>query len=89
MKRAATLLTSPGTTTTSVMRRTILFGLAIVVAALMTMPPIAAEPLLTPSPAILDTGDEAIKIADKATQMVDWLLGDDSGDDADEWLATW
>ena len=89
MKRAATLLTSSGTTTTSVMRRTILFGLAIVVAALMTMPRISAEPLLTPRPAILDTGDEAMQIADKATQMVDWLLGDDNGDDADEWLVTW
>ena len=44
----------------------ILFVLALVVAtALMTTPPMAAEPLLTPSPPVLDVGDEAVKIAKK------------------------
>jgi len=63
--------------------RRILFVLAIVVVTVLTIaPPIAAEPLLTPStPAVLDVRDEALKIAEKATQTVEWLLGDDNGDD--------
>jgi hypothetical protein len=65
--------------------RRILFVLAIVmVTALTTTPPIAAEPLLRPSPAILDVRDEAAKIAEKASQMADWLLGNDSDKDPDE-----
>ena len=63
----------------------ILFILAIVViTALMTTPPIVAEPLLTPRPPIADVGDEALEIAEKATQMVDWLLNGDDGNDADK-----
>ncbi len=66
--------------------RRILFVLTIVVVTVLTMtPPIAAQPLLTPSPpAVLDVGDEALNIAEQATQTVKWLLGDDSGDDADK-----
>jgi hypothetical protein len=70
--------------------RRILFVLTIVVVTVLTMtPPIAAEPLLTPSPpAVLDVGDEALNIAEQAMQTVEWLLGDDSsddnGDDADD-----
>jgi len=74
MKRSATPLTSPGTT-----RFVTLFVLAlVVVTVLMTTPPIAAQPLLTPSRPVLDTGDEALRIADRATQMVDWLLDNDN-----------
>ena len=63
--------------------RRILFVLAlVVVTALMTTPPMAAEPLLTPSPPVLDVGDEAVKIANKAAQTADWLLDDDDGNDA-------
>ncbi len=63
--------------------RRILFVLTIVVVTVLTMtPPIAAEPLLTPSPpAVLDVGDEALKIAERATHTVEWLLGDDNVDD--------
>jgi hypothetical protein len=63
--------------------RRILFVLTIVVVTVLTMtPPIAAEPLLTPSPpAVLDVGDEALNIAEQAMQAVEWLRGDDSGDD--------
>ncbi len=63
----------------------ILFILAlVVVTALMTTPPMAAEPLLTPSPPVLDVGDEAVKIAKKAAQTADWLLDDDNDNDADK-----
>ena len=63
----------------------ILFILAmVVVTVLMTTPPIAAEPLLTPRPPTADVGDEALEIAEKATQMVGWLLGGDDGNDADK-----
>ena len=63
--------------------RRILFVLTIVVVTVLTMtPPVAAEPLLTPSPpAVLDVGDEALNIAEQALQAVEWLRGDDSGDD--------
>ena len=64
--------------------RLILFVLAIVVlTALMMTPPIAAQPLLTPSRRVFDTGDEALRIADKATQMVDWLLDNNDSNNAD------
>ena len=63
----------------------ILFILAmVVVTVLMTTPPIAAEPLLTPRPPTADVGDEVLEIAEKATQMVDWLLDSDDGKDADK-----
>ncbi len=63
----------------------ILFVLAIVVVtALLATPPIAAEPLLRPSPAILDARDEALRIAEEASQMGDWLLGNDNGNDTDK-----
>ena len=63
----------------------ILFVLAlVVVTALMTTPPMAAEPLLTPSPPVLDVGDEAVKIAKKAAQTADWLLDDDNDADKSE-----
>lgn len=63
----------------------ILFVLAlVVVTALMTTPPMAAEPLLTPSSPVLDVGDEAVKIAKKAAQTADWLLHDDNDNDADK-----
>jgi hypothetical protein len=65
--------------------RRILFVLAIVmVAALTTAPPIAAQPLLRPSPAILDARDEAEKVAYKAAQAANWVLGNDNGNDTDE-----
>jgi hypothetical protein len=66
--------------------RRILFVLAIVVVTVLTMtPPIAAQPLLTPSPpAVLDGGDEALEIAEEAKQMVNWLLDSGDGDDADK-----
>jgi len=65
--------------------RRILFILAIViVAALATAPPIAAQPLLRPSPAILDARDEAERVAYKASQAANWFLGNDNGNDADE-----
>ena len=66
--------------------RRILLVLAIVVVTMLTMtPPIAAEPLLAPSPpAVLDVGDEALKIAERATQTVEWLLDDDNADDGDK-----
>ena len=63
----------------------ILFILAmVVVTVLMTTPPIAAEPLLTPHPSTADVGDEALEIAEKATQMVDWLIDSDDGNDAED-----
>jgi hypothetical protein len=63
----------------------ILFVVAIVVVtALMATPPIAEEPLLRPSPAILDARDEALRIAEEASQMADWLLGNDNGNDTDK-----
>ena len=59
----------------------ILFVLAIAaVTALITTPPIVArtaEPLLNPSVPILDVNDEAEKIADEVSQIIDWLLGND------------
>jgi len=80
MKRSATPLSSSGTT-----RFVTLFVLVIVVlTALMTTPPIAAQPLLTPSRPVLNTGDEALKIADRATQVVDWLLDNDNSNNADK-----
>jgi hypothetical protein len=51
----------------------------------MTTPHITAEPLLTPRPPIAaDVGDEVLEIAEKATQMVDWLLNGDDSNDADK-----
>ena len=76
MKRAAT-------------RRILFVGALVVIPALVTTPPIAAEPLLTPSQLIVDTGDEILEIAEQAKQMVDWILGEDNGNDADELLVTW
>ncbi len=65
--------------------RRILFVLAIViVAALTTAPPIAAEPHLRPSPAILDARDEALRVAEEASRMADWLLGNDNANDTDK-----
>ncbi len=65
--------------------RRILFVLAIViVAALTTAPPIAAQPLLRPSPAILDARDEALRVAERASQMADWLLDNDNANDTDK-----
>ncbi len=63
----------------------ILFILAkVVVTVLMTTPPIAAEPLLTPRPLpIADVGEEALEIAETAIQMVDWLFDGDDGNDTD------
>ncbi len=65
--------------------RRILFVLAIVVVmALTAAPPIAAQPLLRPSPAILDARDEALRVAEEAAQLADWLLGNVNGNDADK-----
>jgi len=84
MKRAATPLASPSTTRFA----SLVVLVIVVITALMTTPPIAAEPLLTPRPpiaiAIADVGEEALEIAEKATQMVDWLLDSDDGKDADK-----
>ncbi len=82
MKRAATPLASPSTTRFA----SLVVLVIVVITALMTTPPIAAEPLLTPRPpiAIADVGDEALEVAEKATQMVDWLLDGDDGNDADK-----
>ena len=50
--------------------RRILFVFAIVViTALMATPPIAAQPLLRPSPAILDARDEALRVAEEAAAL--------------------
>ena len=76
MKRAATW-------------RILFVGALVVITTLMTTSPIAAEPLLTPSQLIVDTGDEVLEIAEQAKQMVDWILGEDNGNDADELLVTW
>jgi len=70
-------------------RRTLFVGALVVITALMTTAPIAAEPLLTPSQLIVDTGDEVLEIAEEAKQMVDWILGEDNGNDANELLVTW
>ena len=70
-------------------RRILFVGALVVITTLMTTPPIAAEPLLTPSQLIVDTGDEVLEIAEQAKQMVGWILGDDNGNDADELLVTW
>ncbi len=62
----------------------ILFVLAIVVVtALLATPPIAEEPLLRPSPAILDARDEALRVAERASQMADWLLDNDNANGTD------
>jgi hypothetical protein len=74
--------------------RRILFVLAVVgVMAIMTTPPIAAQPLLTSRPPpignwrrtrrIGNVGDEVLEIAEEAMLMVDWLFGSDDGNDAD------
>ena len=70
-------------------RRILFVGALVVITTLMTTSPIAAEPLLTPSQLIVDTGDEVLEIAEQAKQMVGWILGDDNGNDADELLVTW
>ena len=70
-------------------RRILFVGALVVITTLMTTSPIAAEPLLTPSQLIVDTGDEVLEIAEQAKQMVGWILGDDNGNDADESLVTW
>jgi hypothetical protein len=60
------------------MRRILFVLLIAVVTALAAAPPIAArtaEPLLTPSIAILDVEDEAEEIGERVSQVVDWLLG--------------
>ena len=75
MKRAAT-------------RRILLVGALVVITTLMTTPPIAAEPFPTPSQLNVDTGDEVLEIAEQAKQMVDWILGEDNANDADERLVT-
>ena len=80
MKRAATPLASPSTTRFA----SLVVLVIVVITALMTTPPIVAEPLLTPRPPIADIGEEALEIAEKATQMVDWLLDSDDGKDADK-----
>jgi hypothetical protein len=69
-------------------RRILFVGALVVITTLMTTSPIAAEPLLTPSQLIVDTGDEVLEIAEQAKQMVGWILGDDNGNDADESLVT-
>ncbi len=66
------------------MRRILFVFAIVVVTALMATPPIAAEPLLRPSPAILDARDEALRVAEKASQMADWLLGNDNTNDTDK-----
>ncbi len=72
------------------MRRSLFVLAVVVVVAIMTAPPIAAQPLLTPRPPpIADVGDEVLEIAEQAKQMVDWMLGEDNGNDADELLVTW
>ncbi len=66
------------------MRRILFVLAAVVVMAIMTTLPIAAQPLLTPRPPpIADVGDEVLEIAEEAMQMVDWLFGSDDGNDAD------
>ena len=80
MKRAATPLASPSTTRFA----SLVVVVIVVITALMTTPPMVAEPLLTPRPPIADIGDEALEIAEKATQMADWLLDSDDGNDADK-----
>jgi hypothetical protein len=65
--------------------RRVLFVLAIVVVTLlMATPPIAAEPFLKPSTATLDARNEALRVAEKASQLADWLLGNDNGNDTDK-----
>ena len=58
--------------------------IVVVVTVLTTTPPIAAEPLLTPRPPTVDVGEEVLEIAEKATQMVGWLLDSDDSNDADK-----
>ena len=61
--------------------RPILFVLVIVAVTALTMTsPTAArtaEPLLSPSVPTLDVVDEAVKIADTLSQVIDWLFGND------------
>ncbi len=51
------------------MRRILFVFAIVVVAALMATPPIAAEPLLRTSPAILDARDEALRVAEEAAAL--------------------
>ncbi len=66
------------------MRRILFVFAIVVVTALMATPPIAAEPLLRPSPAILDARDKALRVAEEASRMADWLLGNDNANDTDK-----
>ncbi len=66
------------------MRRILFVFAIVVVTALMATPPIAAEPLLRPSPAILDARDEALRVAEEASRMADWLLGNANANDTDK-----
>ena len=75
-----------------ILLKRIYFVLAIAaVTALITTPPIAArtaEPLLTPSVPILDVNDEAEKIADEVSQIIDWLMGNDDDEAEDQYTAS-
>ena len=75
-----------------ILLKRIYFVLAIAaVTALITTPPIAAstaEPLLTPSVPILDVNDEAEKIADEVSQIIDWLMGNDDDEAEEQYTAS-